>query len=187
MESQAIPTPGMAAASPPPPQPVIEPPIQEQPQKPQKPQQSSSGLYDKFGQTVAFSFGLAISIGLWAAGAYFTLNALEAVGVPNAMSLAWWLLPLGITGAEIWLMPRSSSRWQTVALFGFVLALDVASSWYGVLDKLGGRAMPLGPGFTVPAAGTAAHIFAVVAALALAFLPEKLGKYAGAELLKVWR
>jgi hypothetical protein len=167
---------------------VAEPTVQERPQKPQKPRQpSTNGLYDKLGQTVAFAFGLTVSIALWAAGAYFTLRALDAVGVSGATSLVWWLLPLGITGAEIWLMPRSSSRWQTVALFGLVLAVDVASSWYGVIDVLGGRSMPLGPGFTVPTTGTAVHVFAVVSALALAFLPEKLGKYAGAELLKVWR
>ncbi len=151
-----------------------------------KPRQQRSSLYDQFGQTIAFTFGLSISGALWLAGALCTLAALTAVGV-NTSSVVWWLLPLGITGAEIWLMPAAGTRWQTLALFGLVLAVDVTSSWYGVINTLGGMFIPLGPGFTVPTSGTPLHIFAVVTGLVLAFIPEKLAKYTGAELLKVWR
>lgn len=151
-----------------------------------KPRQQAAGLYDRLGQTVAYATGLAISLALWAGGAFFTLTALDALGV-NVSSPAWWLLPLGITGAEIWLMPRSGTRWPAFALFGLVLAVDVASSWYGLIDTLGGKFMPFGPGFNVPTSGMPLHVFAVASALVLAFAPEKLGKWASAELLKVWR
>lgn len=184
---------GTPESSTPPTPPARQPEqVPEQPRTPQpaavaaRPRQQRSGLYDQFGQTVAYSFGFAIAVALWLAGAAFTLAALTAIGV-NTTNPAWWLLPLGITGAEIWLMPRAGTRWQTLILFGLVLAVDVTSSWYGVIDTLGGMFMPLGPGFTVPTSGTALHVVAVVAGLVLAFIPEKLGKYAGAELVKVWR
>jgi hypothetical protein len=182
---QAINTPN--GQTPPPIQPTGQTPQPQEPQrKPRRASTKPQGLYDHIGQTIAYSFAVTVSVALWAAGAWFTLAALQAFGM-NTSNLAWWLLPIGITGIEIWLMPSVSTRWQTFIMFCLILAVDVASSWYGVIDFFAGKHMPFGPGFTVPTSGIALHIFAVVASLMLAFAPEKLGKYAGAELLKVWK
>ena len=144
-----------------------------------------TGAYDKAGLSIAYVFSCALSLLLWVAGAYFTIAALRAFGVQATG--AWWLLPVGITAIELWLMPRAGTRWQAVAFFALVLAADVLSSWYGVLDTMGGRFVPLGAGFTIPQTGAALHIGAVAVSLAFAFLPEKLARWSIAELWKVWR
>ena len=146
---------------------------------------AANSTYDKIGLTVALFVALAFAAIMWLAGAFFTLTAL-GINLGAGWALAWWLLPLLITGIEIWLMPRAGMGGRLITMFGIVLALDVASSWYGVIKWLGGRFITLGPGFTVPEGGPVLHILAVIAGLVLAFYPEKLARKAWAELMKVW-
>ena len=158
--------------------------------KPRGATSTGPGLYNQLGQSVAFMTSLAIAASLWFAGAYFTLAAIApdtARTLAGGQALAWWLLPMGITGVEIWLMPRTGVRALGLITFALVLAVDISTSWYGVIDVVGGQFFKMGPGFTAPTGGPWLHAFAVVSALVLAFIPEKLARWAWAELLNVWR
>lgn len=157
---------------------------QERPQE--RPKRTRTSAYDKAGLSIAYVFSCCLSLLLWFAGAYFTIAALNAFGL-HATGAAWWLLPVGITAIELWLMPRAGTRWQAVAFFVVVLIIDILSSWYGVLDTMGGRFVPLGAGFTIPKTGAALHIGAIMVSLIFAFMPEKLARWSIAELWKVWR
>ena len=144
-------------------------------------------VYDKIGMTIAYLFSLAAAAVLWWIGARFTLVAFGGFFGTSLTLLLWWLIPIGITAIEIWLMPRRGARWQIVSIFLVILLVDVCSSWYGTTATLGGRFVPLGTRFTVPTGGAVLHSFAIVAGIILAFIPEKLARWAASELWKLWR
>lgn len=143
------------------------------------------GTYDKIGTSITYSAGIAIAGLLWIAGAYFTLQALKAFNV-RTTSILWWTVPIAITAIELWQMPKAGQRWQASLLFVCILGIDVASSWYGLLETVAGRFVPLGTGFTIPTGGTALHLGVVIVALVFAFLPEKLIRWAVDELATLW-
>lgn len=154
--------------------------------KPPRSKPLRPGWYDQLGITGAYAATLALSGLLWYWGAFFTLAALTAFGI-TTNNPAWWFLPAGITLVEIWLMPRAGLGWQSVVAFVLVLAFDISTSWYGAIDRLAGELVPLGPGFRLPTGGIALHIGVILVALALAFIPEKLGRWSVGQLVAQWR
>ena len=185
METVSQPLQGTAAIDQPPIT-LPEPPTTTLPSKSSRPKTLRPGWYDQLGITGAYTATLALAGLLWYWGAFFTLAALTAFGV-TTNNLAWWLLPAGITLVEIWLMPRAGLGWQSVVAFGLVLAFDISTSWYGAIDRLAGELVPLGPGFRLPNSGMALHIGVILVALALAFIPEKLGRWSVGQLVAQWR
>lgn len=141
--------------------------------------------YDKTGSTIAYIASFGLGAALWLAGAYFTIVAARAFNIPTGPFI--WLLPLAITTVELWLMPRRGVGWQSVAIFLVILGFDVLTSWYGLVEVMAGRRLPLGAGWTVPQGGAALHVGAIILGLGFAFLPEKLGRWAAAEVWGLWR
>lgn len=149
---------------------------------------TNKGLYDRAGMTLALLLSLAIAAGLWAGGAFFTLSFFRSIGVHlDPRNVAAWLLPLAITAGELWLWPKVGQRWQAVLIFFVVLAFDVGTSWAGAVQWGAGRYIPLFTGITLAQGGWPLHVLALTAGLSFAFLPEKLTRYALAELQRTWR
>lgn len=146
---------------------------------------SQNDLYNKIGYSLAIlaSFGVA---GLfWYIGAYYTLRGLTAFGL-DVQSLTWWLLPIFITAVELWLMPKKGTAGFAVVMFFMILGFDVLTSWFGLINDLAGRNLPLGAGITLPTGGTVLHSLCIVLSLVFAFLPEKLGRWAYREITGTW-
>lgn len=156
------------------------------PSRPQRPKTRSNTTYDKTLESLAYIASFCIAVALWYVGAYFTLAAIAELGIATT-HLAWWLIPIAITAIELSLIGKIQEKWQSIAIFASVLALDIASSWYGILTKLGGEFVPLGAGFTIPTTGTVLHAGAIIASLIFAFAPEKIARWAFSELKRVWK
>lgn len=160
----------------------------EQPQPRRTSSRRISTAYDKAGTTVAYAGAMFLAGLLWYLGAFFTLTFLQTQGLEiQHLGLVAWLVPLGITAIELWLMPRTGTRWQSVLVFLAVLAFDVGTSWSGAITWGAGKHIALFNGFTLPKAGLTLHALALVLGLVFAFLPEKIGRWAAAELWHVWR
>lgn len=152
--------------------------------QPKTERKQKTSLYDKVGRTGAYSGVIAIGALLWYVGAFYTLAALRSFGL-NTASLLWWIVPVMITMIELWLMPKKAQNGLLLAAFGFVLLLDVGTSWQG-LTSFAGKTLPLFGGVTLPVGGAALHITAAIIALVLAFLPEKIARAGFTELKKLW-
>ncbi len=153
-----------------------------------RPTAIGKGLYDRVGMTLALLLSLAIGAGLWLGGAFFTLSFFQSTGLQlDPRNVAAWLLPLAITAGELWLWPKAGQRWQAVLIFIAVLAFDVGTSWAGAVAWGSGRYIPLFAGFTLAQSGWPLHVLALTSGLAFAFLPEKIARYALAELQRTWR
>lgn len=163
-------------------------PIQREiaPSRPQRPKAKPNTTYDKTLESMAYIASFCMALALWYIGAYFTLAAVAQLGIATS-HLAWWLIPIAITAIELSLIEKIKGGWQSIAIFTTVLALDIASSWYGIVTKLGGEFVPLGAGFSIPTTGTALHAGAILASLVFAFAPEKIARWAFAELRRVWK
>lgn len=163
-------------------------PIQREqaPSRPQRPKPKSNTTYDKTLESLAYVASFCIAAALWYVGAYFTLAAIAELGIATT-HLAWWLIPLAITAIELSLIEKIKGGWQSIAIFASVLALDIASSWYGIVTKLGGEFVPLGAGFSIPTTGTVLHAGAIIASLIFAFAPEKIARWAFSEIGRVWK
>ena len=146
---------------------------------------SHPDLYNKIGYSIALIFAVVIGAWLWYLGALYTLKGLTFFGI-NATSLAWWLLPLAITAAELWLLPKKSSKPLMIIIFIAVLSFDVLTSWYGLIADLAGKSLPLATGITLPKDGAVMHGAMIILSLSFAFMPEKLFKTAINELKEQW-
>lgn len=146
---------------------------------------AQTDLYNKIGYTIALIMGLGFALLMWFIGARYTVLGLQLFGFKTT-STGWYILPLGITAVELWLMPKRGNHLLSVFFFLLILAFDVLTSWYGLRLDLAGRNLPLGTGWQLPSNGTPFHIACVVLSLGFAFLPEKLGKWAGREMMGVW-
>lgn len=149
---------------------------------------AAAGLYDRIGITLALLGSLAIATGLWWVGAYFTLRFLAGAGLKMAATdMAAWLIPATITAIELWLLSRIRSNWQALVVFLAVLAFDLGTSWGGFVEWGAGRHIGLFAGFTIPTEGRTLHLIAIILGLIWAFLPEKIARWAVAELRRVWQ
>lgn len=166
-------------------QPPAQPKVQPRTTTTRKP--SSFQFLDQLTESLAYLGGAAIAAGLWIAGAFFTLVFLRTMGV-NLASLAWgqWLIPATITACELKLWPRQDGAWQRSVVWFLVLGFDVGTSFKGLIVWGAGREVPLFTGWVIPSGGWVLNILALVVALAFAFGPEQLARWAVPELRNVW-
>lgn len=144
--------------------------------------------YNQLGRSLALVLSCTIAIGLWLAGAYFTLTFLQGVGFTvMGAGIVVWLIPLAITAVELWLWPKTDTHWQEILMFLTILAVDLGTSWRGFVEWGAGREIPLFTGFVIPIAGWYLHGIALVIGMILAFAPEKIGRWALSELWRLWR
>lgn len=144
-----------------------------------------NAMYDKIGYSVALIFAVVIGAWMWYLGALYTLKGLAFFGI-NATNVVWWFLPLAITAAELWLLPKKTSKPLMIIIFLAVLSFDILTSWHGLIADLAGKSLPLAAGITLPKDGTVMHIMMIVLSLSFAFMPEKLFKTAINELKEQW-
>lgn len=70
-----------------------------------------SAAYERLGRSVALLGALAVALGLWIAGAFFTLQFLTRMGVPlTVLGSLQWLIPVVISAAELFFWPQRGSR-----------------------------------------------------------------------------
>jgi len=149
---------------------------------------AGAGLYKRVQASIALCFAITIAAGLWWGGAYFTLQALATFGIVLA-GVGWWqwLIPVAITASELALWPhRASSRLQGIFFAGVVI-FDVGTSFAGLAAWGAGRPIPLFQGMSIPPAGPGLIVFALAVALILAFIPERLVRWAGPDLVALWK
>jgi hypothetical protein len=145
-------------------------------------------LYNRVQSTIALCFAIFIAGLLWWFGAYFTLQALASFGIKLA-GVGWWqwLIPVAITASELALWPHRASGPLQFLFFAGVGLFDIGTSFAGLTVWGAGRPIPLFVGFTIPQAGWGLVGFALVVALVLAFIPERLIRWAGPDLLALWK
>ncbi len=144
--------------------------------------------YERIGTTLGLLFSLALGIGLWITGAWCTLQFLADVGVDVVGLGNWaWLIPVGISGAELFLWPQQRNR----AIIGFtllaVLAFVVGTTYAGFVAVSAGRVIPLFAGIQLPDSGPGLAVLGVAAGLLCAFGPERIGRWVLADLYVLWR
>jgi hypothetical protein len=143
-------------------------------------------LLSKLGETLAALFALAIAGGLWYLGAQFTLLALAAIGIPIVQLGHWrWLIPGGISAVELRWWPRGIAEAKALS-FAVIALIDGASTLYGLVLWGAGRTLPLATGLTIPRNGLGLVVPALVAALVLTFVPERLALRMLSELRLIW-
>lgn len=146
-----------------------------------------SGFYDKVQRSIALVFAMFVAGALWLAGAYFTLEALAAVGVKLAAVGWWqWAIPVAITATELGMWPRKASGRLQFFFFAAVVLFDVGTSYAGLVAWGAGRTLPIFQDLTLPAGGPVLGGLAVAVALVLAFIPERLARWAGPDLWALW-
>ncbi len=145
-------------------------------------------IYTKIQTSIALSFALLVAGLLWIVGAFFTLQALETLGIKLAGIGIWqWFIPIAITASELALWPRRSSARLQFVFFISVLLFDIGTSFAGLVQWGAGRTFPLFEGITFPEGGWGLRIIALVIALIFAFGPERLARWAGPELWQLWK
>ncbi len=156
------------------------------PEVERRPRRRSSTLLSKFGETLAALFALAVAGGLWYLGGRFTLLALEAIGIPVAqLGHLRWLIPAGISAVELRWWPRGVAETKALS-FAVVALIDGASTLYGLVLWGAGRTLLLATGLTIPHAGLGLVVPALLAALVLTFVPERLTLRMLSELRLIW-
>lgn len=144
-------------------------------------------VYELVGTTVGLVFSLTIGLGLWIAGAWCTLQFLADLGLGLATWGYWqWLVPLGISGAELFLWPRSRRRVMPGLMFLAVLAFDVGTTYAGFVAIAGGRVLPIFAGIHLPSSGPGLAVLGVAAGLLCAFGPERIARWVVGDLYVLW-
>jgi hypothetical protein len=129
-----------------------------------------------------------VALGLWIAGARFTLQFLTRIGVTLAgIGALQWLIPVAITATELFFWPRRGSQIQQGVMFAAVLAFDVGTTYAGIVELTAGRMIPLFAGFQLPHSGPALVALGGACGLLFAFGPEKIARWAVGDLYSVWR
>ena len=147
-----------------------------------------SAAYERLGRSVALLGALAVALGLWIAGAFFTLQFLARMGVPlTGLGSLQWLIPVAISAAELFFWPQRGSRALQGLMFLAVLTFDVGTTYAGIVELGAGRVIPLFAGIHLPAGGVGLAGLGVGCGLLFAFGPEKIGRWAVADLCTLWR
>jgi hypothetical protein len=168
------------------PQPATATPAVETPAGERRSRRRTSTLLSKLGETLAALFALAVAGGLWYLGAQFTLLALEVIGIPVAPLGHWrWLIPAGISAVELRWWPRGVAKTKALS-FAVIALIDGASTLYGLVLWGAGRTLPLATGVTIPHAGLGLVMPALLAAVMLTFVPERLTLRMLSELRLIW-
>jgi hypothetical protein len=143
-------------------------------------------LLSKLAETLAALFALVVAAGLWYLGAQFTLLALASVGIPIVQLGHWrWLIPAGISAVELRWWPRGIAEAKALS-FAIIALVDGASTLYGLVLWGAGRTLPLATGLSIPHNGLGLVVPALVAALILTFVPERLALRMLSELRLIW-
>lgn len=172
-------------------EPPAPPPTTEKRQKPvAKPRTAAlpdAGL-ERIARGIALLFALVVAGVLWYYDGFFTLLWLENMGVKLAGIGIWqWSIPVAITATTLALWPRAGASPLQVAFFAGIVAANIGTSFAGLFTWLSDRIIPIFAGITFPKASILHYATSGVVAIILAFGPEKLGKWAGNELLALWR
>lgn len=138
--------------------------------------QSTINLYERIGTLIALLGAFALSVGLWALGAFFTLQwarTLPQIGILFTSHWAWFL-PIAITAIEVFLWPkRQGNRLHTLYWLG-VLAIDTYTTYVGIYEwaQVGHTAA----GIALPTTGALLVIPAILIAIGLAIIPERAAR-----------
>ena len=144
--------------------------------------------YERIGTTVGLVFSLFVGIVLWLAGAWCTIQFLADLGLDLAAFGYWqWLIPIGISAAELFLWPRHWDRVMQACMFLAVLAFDVGTTYTGFVAVASGRVIPLFGGIQLPAGGPGLAVLGVTVGLLCAFGPERIGRWVLSDLYTLWR
>lgn len=144
--------------------------------------------YERVGTTIALLGAGMVGIGLWGAGAYFTLQFLShQVPTLAGMGVWAWVIPIVITAAELFLWPRWGGRMMQLVFFLGVLAFDVGSTYSGFVDIAAGRSIALFRGISIPQSGWVLDVLGVVAGLVCAFGPERIARWVMSDLIAIWK
>ncbi len=144
--------------------------------------------YERIGTTVGLVFSLFVGLGLWLAGAWCTIQFLADLGLELAAFGYWqWLIPVGISAAELFLWPRNWDRVMQACMFLAVLAFDVGTTYTGFVAIASGRVIPLFGGIQLPPGGPGLAVLGVAVGLLCAFGPERIGRWVLSDLYTLWR
>jgi hypothetical protein len=128
---------------------------------------------------------LMASLVPWYIGAYFSLAALENIGIPiAALGAAKWGVPVYISVIEVLGWRRSVGRWTIPFLA--VLAFDVVSTAFGVWPWLDEMLQASPAQFQVSLSPAARILICVLLANALTLIPERLILWIVPSLVKLY-
>jgi hypothetical protein len=143
-------------------------------------------LLRQLGESLAALSAFGLVAAMWYAGAYFTLAAFAAAGVPIERLGDWrWVIPASFSLIEFFWWPRDSSPIKLSAFF-VIAGLDLLSTLYGVTQQSAGVFIPLGTGYTLPREGIGLLLPSVLISIVLTFAPERLALWALNELRRIW-
>lgn len=143
-------------------------------------------LFRQLGESLAALSALGLAVAMWYAGAYFTLTALAAIGLPIERLGDWrWAIPVGFSLIELYWWPRDGSP-AKLSVFVAIAGADLLSTLYGVFQQSAGAFIPLGTGYTLPREGIGLLFPAALISFVLTFAPERLALWALDELRRVW-
>ncbi len=162
---------------------LIKPaPAPEPEQKSAKPRtaRARTTSYDRITRQIGLVVALLLTIGIWFAGAYFTLQWLGSIGLKLATAgLLSYLIPLAITGLEIGLRPDRSPTWISRFFWFAVLLFDAGTTAAGVTAAVEGRIVA-----GIALAGGTAWAIGGLAGLFFALFPEIAARSLMSELKK---
>ena len=147
----------------------------------------TTAVWARLGETVAVLAALALAGAIWWLGAWCTLTALRAVGIPvHQLGLWQWLIPIGASVIELLWWPNTAQAAYKGLSFTVISALDVLSTFHGAAIWARNRSLPLATGITVPTEGAGLIVPAAIVSIVFTFVPERLGRWAVRELWAIW-
>lgn len=129
------------------------------------------------------AIGIAGVIWWWGAGFTVDFLAMQSAGLKAA---GWpvWIVPVVVTGIELKYWRALSNPFSPAgALVGAVLIFDIGSSFAGFIEWTAGRTLPLFTGISFPESGVKLWVLGVSAGVIFAFAPERIVRWALAELV----
>lgn len=145
------------------------------------------GILRSLGDSISALLVFAGAAAFWYVGAFFTLLALETIGVPLASLGAWkWVIPGAVSVLQLCWWPGNNQGGR-VWYFSVVSFFDGTSTLYGLILWGAGKFLPLASGFTLPSEGLALWIPAVIVAGGITFGPEQATVWVYNDLRRTWR